>query len=66
MQELPAVMWSLQTTPNRSTGSTLFFLVYGTDAVLATKLDYSSPRVWAYNEETTEEAQLDSLDRLDE
>jgi hypothetical protein len=32
--ELPAVLWSLRTTPNRSTGYTPFFLVYGAEAVI--------------------------------
>ena len=29
LDELPAVLWSLHTTPNKSTGFTPFFLVYG-------------------------------------
>ena len=29
VEELPAVLWSIRTTPNRSTGYTPFFLVYG-------------------------------------
>src|SRR3954464_5298959 len=31
IDELPAVLWSLRTTPNRSTGFTPFFLVYGAE-----------------------------------
>jgi transposase InsO family protein len=45
LQELPAVMWSLRTTPSRATGFTLFFLVYGAEAILPTDLEYGSPRV---------------------
>jgi hypothetical protein len=33
-EELPSVLWSLRTTPNRSTSLTLFFLVYGSEAIL--------------------------------
>jgi hypothetical protein len=33
-EELPSVLWSLWTTPNRSTGLTPFFLVYGAEAIL--------------------------------
>jgi hypothetical protein len=33
-EELPYVMWSLRTTPNRSTCLTPFFLVYGAEAIL--------------------------------
>jgi transposase InsO family protein len=29
LQELPAVVWSLRTTPSRATGFTPFFLVHG-------------------------------------
>jgi transposase InsO family protein len=29
VEELPSVLWSLRTTPNRSIGFTLFFMVYG-------------------------------------
>ena len=38
--ELPAVLWSLRTTPSRATGYTPFFMVYGSEAVLPTDLDY--------------------------
>ena len=38
--ELPAVLWSLRTTPSRATGYTPFFMVYGVEAVLPTDLDY--------------------------
>ena len=48
--ELPAVLWSLRTTPSRATGYTLFFLVYGFEAILLTDLDYGVPRVRAYDE----------------
>jgi transposase InsO family protein len=40
LQELPAVVWSLRTTPNRAMGFTPFFLVYGAEAVLPTDLEY--------------------------
>jgi hypothetical protein len=36
--EGPSVLWSLQTMPNRSTGFTPFFMVYGAEAVLPTDL----------------------------
>ena len=34
LDELPAVLWTLRTTPNKSTGFTLFFLVYGAEAII--------------------------------
>ena len=39
-----------------STGFTPFFLIYGAKAVLPEEIGYASPRVRAYDEETTEEA----------
>ena len=48
--ELPAVLWSLRTTPSRATGYTPFFMVYGSEAVLPTDLDYGVPRIRAYDE----------------
>jgi hypothetical protein len=50
IQELSSVVWSLKNTPSRATGLTLFFLVYGVEAMLPTDLDYGSPRVRAYQE----------------
>ena len=32
--EVPAILWSLKMTPNRSIGFTPFFLAYGAEAVL--------------------------------
>ena len=48
--ELPAVLWSLRTTPSRATVFTPFFMVYGLEAVLPTDLEYGSPRVKDYSE----------------
>jgi transposase InsO family protein len=65
-QELPAVVWSLRTTPSRATGFTPFFLVHGAEAVLPTDLEYGSPRVRSYGEDANQRAREDSLDQLDE
>jgi transposase InsO family protein len=56
LRELTAVVWSLRTTPSRATGFTLFFLVYGAEAVLPADLEYGSPRVKAYDEGTNQRA----------
>jgi transposase InsO family protein len=56
LQELPAVVWSLRTTPSRATGFTLFFLVYGAEAIFPTDLEYGSPRVRGYDEGTNQRA----------
>ena len=43
IKELPVVLWSLRTKPNRATGQTPFSLVYGVEAVIPTELIYGSP-----------------------
>jgi hypothetical protein len=59
-------VWSLRTTPSRTTGFTPFFLVYGVEAILPIDLEYGSPRVRAYDEGANQRAREDSLDQLDE
>ena len=66
VEELPAVLWSLRTTLNRSTGLTPFFLTYGSEAVLPSDLDYGAPRVKAFDPEMAAEAQRDAMEVLDE
>ena len=45
----PAVLWSLTMIPSRATGYTPFFMVYSSEAILPTDLDYGAPRVRAYD-----------------
>jgi transposase InsO family protein len=66
VQELPAVLWSLRTTPNRSMEFTPFFLAYGAEAVLPSNLDYGAPRVKAFDPDQAAEAQQDAVDLLEE
>ena len=49
-EELPSVIWSLRTTPNRSTGFTPFFLVYGAEAVMPTDIEHDAPRIVMFTE----------------
>jgi hypothetical protein len=64
--EVPLVLWSLRTTPNRSTNFTPFFMVYGVEVVLPIKLQYGSPRVLAYQSDMAKETQKDAIDSLKE
>jgi hypothetical protein len=66
VKELPSVLWSLRTTPNRSVGFTPFFLVYGAEAVLPTDIEYDAPRVVQYMEKQVKEAREDGIDLLEE
>ena len=66
VEELPAVLWRLRITPNRSTGLTPFFRTYGSEAVLPSDLDYGAPRVKAFDPTTAAEAQRDAMEVLEE
>jgi ribonuclease HI len=66
MKELPSVVWSLRTTPSRATGFSLFFLVYGAEAILPIDLEYDSPRTKAYDDRSNQTSREDSLDQLEE
>jgi hypothetical protein len=66
VKELLSVLWSLRTTPNSSTGYTLFFLLFRAEAVLPTDVRYCAPRMVAYVEEDAEKALADAQDLLDE
>ena len=63
-EELSAVLCSIRTTPNRSTGYTPFFPVYGAEAVLPSDIRHDSPRITAYVEADNEQARQDALDAL--
>jgi transposase InsO family protein len=54
LQELPAVVWSLRTTPSRATRFTPFFLVYSVEEVLPTDLSMGRPRSKATKMPTSE------------
>ena len=41
-------------------------MVYGSEAILPTDLDYGAPRVKAYNEQGNEASLEDAMDLLDE
>src|ERR1041385_6139189 len=66
VEELPAVLWSLRTTPNTATQYTPFFMVYGAEAVLPHDLTFGAPRISGYEEEEAEEALQNKKDTADE
>ena len=66
IEELPVVLWSLGTTPNRATGQTPFSLVSGAEAVIPTKLIYGSPWVLAYDEVAHGQHRRDDVVLLEE
>ena len=64
--ELPAVLSSLRTTPSRATGYTPFFMVYDSEAILPTNLNYGAPRIKAYDKQGAKASLEDAMDQLDE
>jgi transposase InsO family protein len=52
--ELPSVLWSLRMMPSRAMGFTPFFLVYGSEAMLPTDVEYGFSRLKAYNEQNND------------
>jgi hypothetical protein len=52
--------------PSRVTGFTPFFLVYGSEAMLPTDVEYGSPRLKAYNEQNNDTIREDALNQLEE
>ena len=66
IDELPAVLWSIRTMPNRATSHTPFSLVYGAEAILPTELTYKSPRMLAYDELEQEQLRQDDATLLEE
>jgi hypothetical protein len=66
VEELPSVLWSLRTTPNRSVGFTPFFLVYGAEALLPIDIEFDAPRIVQYTEKQAKEAREEGVDLLEE
>ena len=60
------MLWSINTTPNRSTGYTPIFTVYGAEAVLPSDIRHDSPQVAAYVEDDNETTHQNALDAFDE
>jgi hypothetical protein len=61
VDEIPSVLWSLQTTPNAATQETHFFLVHWVEAVLPVKITHEAPRIAAYDESASNEALQEML-----
>jgi hypothetical protein len=53
-------------TRSQATGLSPFFLVYGSEAVLPTDLEYKAPRIKAFDEKGNDASLEDTLDQLEE
>jgi hypothetical protein len=52
--------------PESSDGFHAFFMVYGSEAILLTDLEYGAPRVRAYNDQGNRASLEDTVDQLEE
>jgi hypothetical protein len=52
IDELPCALWGNRTSPSRATGETSFFMMYGAEAVLPSKVTMGSLCVKTYDEAT--------------
>jgi transposase InsO family protein len=67
IRELPYMVWSLRTQPSRALhGNTLFFMVYGSEAVLLADLIFGAPRLTFENIAEAEATRLEDIDVLEE
>jgi hypothetical protein len=64
--ELPHVIWGLRTQVSSVIGYSLFFLVYGSEAVLPTDVAFGTPRIQRYEEGAIEETRKVDLDSIEE
>jgi hypothetical protein len=53
-------------TPSRATGFTPFFMVYGSEAILPTDLEYGASRIKAFDEQGNQTSLEDAMDQLEE
>ena len=65
-RETPHGALGSKDNPSRATCYTPFFMVYGSEAILPTDLDYGAPRIRAYDEQGAEASHEDTMDQLDE
>ena len=54
--ELPSVLWAYKTTVRTPTGETLFWLAYGSEAVIPTEVGLTSYKVGNHDESKNDEA----------
>ena len=65
-KELPSVLWAYRTTPQRSTGKTLFSLTYGAEAVIPAEINLCNARVSKFDMKQNEGQLTGCLDLLEE
>jgi hypothetical protein len=65
VKELPVVLLAFRTTSSRAMGHTPFSAVYGSEAMLATKVEHKSFRMQHFNEEQSDDSRVNNLTKLE-
>ena len=60
------MVWVLKTQPIRNIGVSPYFMVFGSEAVLPTDVAFRAPRLEHYNEENSDRAWANDINRLEE
>ncbi|XP_009407577.2 uncharacterized protein LOC103990226 [Musa acuminata AAA Group] len=66
VDELPNVLWAMQTTPKTTSGESPFSLVFGTEAALPPKMVFLTLRTSNYEQGDSEKGLQANLDLLEE
>jgi hypothetical protein len=66
IKELPNALWGLRTQPSKPTGQSPYFLVYGSEEILAADVIWNSSVVENYDEGVSEDNRRVDIDSLEE
>jgi hypothetical protein len=66
IKELPNALWGLRTQPSKPTGQSLYFLVYGSEAILPADVIWDSPAVEHYDEGVSKDSRQVDIYGLEE
>ncbi|XP_064957834.1 uncharacterized protein LOC135608726 [Musa acuminata AAA Group] len=66
VDELPSILWAMQTTPKTTLGESPFSLAFEIEAVLPPEMVFPTLRTIAYKQDNSEEGLRANLDLLEE
>jgi hypothetical protein len=66
IDKLSCALWTNWTSSSQAMGETPFFLVYGAEAIIPSKITMVSPRVQAHDEAMKDQLRCDDVDLIDE
>ena len=66
VEELPHVLWTYRTTPQKSTGETHFSMTYGVEAIIPLENGFPTMRISMFTLDGNDELLKKSLDLVEE